>query len=183
MERERGDDIRLKLDQEFDSLRSLLYTSNSSAMDETPDNYDQHVRELAFDKRAKAKDRTKTEEELALEEKEALEKAENRRQRRMMGKDEDGSDEDGPDGPDGQAKESNVDSEEDEGRDDSESSEAEQDPDIPFTFACPPSHAEFLEIVKDVADEDFPVVVQRIRTLYHPSLSPDNKLKLQARPA
>ena len=51
-------------------------------------NYDQHVRELALDKRAKPKDRTKTEEELALEAKEALEKAERKRLQRMMGEDD-----------------------------------------------------------------------------------------------
>lgn len=55
--------------------------------------YDQHVRELALDKRAKPKDRTKTEEELALEAKEALEKAEKKRLKRMMGE-EDGSSDD-----------------------------------------------------------------------------------------
>jgi nucleolar protein 14 len=49
------------------------------------DNYDHHVRELAFDKRAKPKDRTKTDEELALEAKEALEEAERKRRRRMLG--------------------------------------------------------------------------------------------------
>jgi nucleolar protein 14 len=49
------------------------------------DTFDQYVRELAFDQRAKPKDRTKTEEELALEEKARLEKAERRRVRRMEG--------------------------------------------------------------------------------------------------
>ena len=43
------------------------------------------VRELAFDKGSKPKDRTKTEEELALEEKEALEKVE---RTRMLGRNE-----------------------------------------------------------------------------------------------
>jgi nucleolar protein 14 len=50
--------------------------------------YDTQVRELAFDKRAKPKDRTKTEEEIALEEKEALEAAEEKRRKRMLGIDE-----------------------------------------------------------------------------------------------
>lgn len=58
--------------------------------------YDQVVRELAFEKRAKPKDRTKTEDELAKEEKEALEKAERQRIRRMNGDEEEsGSDEEG----------------------------------------------------------------------------------------
>ena len=50
---------------------------------------------------------------------------------------------------------------------------------LPYTFPAPESHEDFLEIIEDVQDNDVPTVVQRIRTLYHPSLSPDNKLKLQ----
>lgn len=53
---------------------------------------------------------------------------------------------------------------------------------LPFTFPCPSTHDEFLEIVDDVEDKDVPVVVQRIRALYHTSLGPDNKFKLQVRP-
>ncbi|OJA07999.1 hypothetical protein AZE42_01078 [Rhizopogon vesiculosus] len=114
LEKEQEESIRHQLDQDFDSLRNLLfapdaqltgsnmvplggsdsllpkYTSNAD-IDEQMD-YDRQVRELAFDQRAKPKDRTKTEEELALEEKEALEKAERQRRRRMLG--EDGEDED-----------------------------------------------------------------------------------------
>lgn len=55
--------------------------------------YDQLVRELAFDTRAKPKNRTKTEDELAVEEKERLEAAEAKRLRRMRG-DESEDDED-----------------------------------------------------------------------------------------
>lgn len=51
------------------------------------EDYDKFVRELAFDHRARATDRTKTEEEIALEEKEKLEKAEKARKRRMEGLD------------------------------------------------------------------------------------------------
>ncbi|KAI4528144.1 Nop14-like protein [Schizophyllum commune Loenen D] len=50
---------------------------------------------------------------------------------------------------------------------------------LPFTFPCPSSHDEFLEIVDGIADKDIPTVVQRIRTLYHPSLGVGNKAKLQ----
>ncbi|KAI6034536.1 Nop14-like protein [Pisolithus microcarpus] len=99
MEKEQEENIRHQLDQDFDSLKSLLYVSDPSPPEDALDNsaetsvphekddsldYDKQVRELAFDKRAKPKDRTKTEEELALEKKEALEKAERRRQRRML---------------------------------------------------------------------------------------------------
>ncbi|TFY63142.1 hypothetical protein EVG20_g6438 [Dentipellis fragilis] len=50
---------------------------------------------------------------------------------------------------------------------------------LPFTFPCPETHEEFLDIVEDVEEENVPVVVQRIRALYHPSLGADNKYKLQ----
>lgn len=50
---------------------------------------------------------------------------------------------------------------------------------LPFTFPCPATHDEFLEIIEDVDDADIPTVVKRIRTLYHPSLADDNKYKLQ----
>jgi nucleolar protein 14 len=54
--------------------------------------YAQFVKTLAFEARAKPKDRTKTEDELAIEEKERLEKAEAKRLRRMRG--EESEDED-----------------------------------------------------------------------------------------
>ncbi|KAJ7688697.1 nucleolar protein 14 [Mycena rosella] len=104
MEREEESNVRHELDQEFDSLRDLIYAPDPSASGSNsiplgaapkpvelapPDvDYDQRVRELAFDARAKPKDRTKTEEEVALAEKEALEKAERRRRKRMLGLDE-----------------------------------------------------------------------------------------------
>lgn len=50
--------------------------------------------------------------------------------------------------------------------------------DLAYTFACPESHEELLEITKQVVDEDLPVVVQRIRALYHPKLKAENKGKL-----
>ncbi|KAI8100216.1 nucleolar protein 14 [Halteromyces radiatus] len=55
--------------------------------DDDYEDYDKALRDLAFDRRAQATDRTKTEEELALEEKEKLEKAERARKRRMEGLD------------------------------------------------------------------------------------------------
>ncbi|PFH50129.1 hypothetical protein AMATHDRAFT_61585 [Amanita thiersii Skay4041] len=130
MERERGDHIRLKLDQDFDSLRELLYSAppipandvssdnvhsteksthqqnviSSSSVPNPEDqllvasedkDYDQRVRELAFDKRSKPKDRTKTKEELEVEAKEALDKAERKRLRRMEGLSESESESEG----------------------------------------------------------------------------------------
>lgn len=276
-EREQDDNIRHELDNQFATLRELIYApdpsssgsnsiplgtrepvssslTNSDAVMSTVVNddgdYDQHVRELAFDKRSKPKDRTKTEEELALEEKEALEKAEKRRRRRMLGENESDSEEgvavkgkrkrgaddldddfdEGPGEWDGlgvgldqtHAAPSEA-SEEGDVEEDAESSEQEsseeedaesdgdelsQDTDesneehedlitlanppkgkskgkkvakqeLPFTFPCPGSHEEFLQIIEDVDDEDVPTVVQRIRTLYHTSLGTENKFKLQ----
>ncbi|THH27646.1 hypothetical protein EUX98_g6552 [Antrodiella citrinella] len=107
---EQDEALRHELDQELDSIRSLLYAPEASSskdvhaapalesavekIDDKDQEYDQFVRELVFEKRAKPKDRTKTEEEEALEEKEALEKAERRRIRRMDGDDADSDDED-----------------------------------------------------------------------------------------
>ncbi|GJJ07321.1 hypothetical protein Clacol_001522 [Clathrus columnatus] len=113
LEKEANENARIQVDQEFDSIRNLVFPSlpNESndavaasivksdtitsevfsnplikmSLGEDDQQYDQFVRELAFDKRAKPKDRTKTEEEVALEEKEVLEKAEKARLQRMMG--------------------------------------------------------------------------------------------------
>lgn len=266
MQQEEDEDLRHQLDQDLESLRSLLYTvdpersideAKLNAVVEIPDpgdqEYDKAVRELAFEQRAKPKDRTKSEEELALEEKQTLERAERKRQRRMRGEDSDSEDESGRRkrpkqiggddleddfygeegfGPglqeegstisdeDGESDEgegwdedvdvgaededhedSSDDNEEDE--DDTESegegigspekggdakvmlqskgnthkSTAEQE--LPYTFSCPGSHHEFLDILEGVKDEDVPTVVHRIRTLHHPSLAEDNKSKLQ----
>ncbi|KAE8390694.1 nucleolar protein 14 [Aspergillus alliaceus] len=49
---------------------------------------------------------------------------------------------------------------------------------LAYTYPCPKDHEEFLQIIKDVPMQDLPVVVQRIRALYHHRLHPDNKMKL-----
>ncbi|KAG6335951.1 hypothetical protein ID866_3140 [Astraeus odoratus] len=275
LEKEKEENIRHQLDQDFDSLKYLLYAPDPSltgnealpligtldssepkvANDSDALDYDKQVRELAFDKRAKAKDRTKTEEELALEQKEALEKAERQRRRRMLGEDPDeseneaangrkrkrvrggddleddfmeedvadglgaglgeeefsasGSEDEGDDGDEATDSEVEVSDEEHSEADDGggEALSAESDDgelssemgefedittkhkvarirkstskELPYTFPAPESHEDFLEIVENVQDEDIPTVVHRIRTLYHPSLAPDNKFKLQ----
>jgi nucleolar protein 14 len=56
----------------IDNDSSAKLPAPASANDEDTMDYDKQVRELAFDKRAKPKDRTKTEEELALEQKRRL---------------------------------------------------------------------------------------------------------------
>ncbi|KAG7447628.1 Nop14-like protein [Guyanagaster necrorhizus] len=266
MEREKEDNVRHELDEAFDSLRDLLFVPVASTSDsaaetskeaftkeasaatdpldglETQDlDYDQRVRELAFDKRAKPKDRTKTEEEMVLEEKETLEKAERRRQKRMLGLDD--SDSEGEDVPKKRKRRREVDdldddfvdqdeewagigaglgdrqaddvsgSESESGEEDGEDSQEDEESgddegrplgdisdhedlttnttakkvvsaskskELPYTFICPSTHAEFLDIVDGIDDKDVPTVVHRIRALHHTSLAPENKLKLQA---
>lgn len=239
--------------------------------------YDQYVRALAFEARAKPKDRTKTEEELAKEEKERLEAAERDRLRRMQGlapagsDEEDGvgkrrkgkgkgkeikkkkngrkpeaddlsddfiesGDEDEEDegyglgegiGASGANSGEDSDEEDDEGSDDEEDDEDEDDEDledgsedadgsdledldesaaesgeddavdlphlkrvktarpqstkkeIPFTFACPTTHDDLLDIMDGLSEADVEIVSKRIRALYHPSLGEGNKERLQ----
>ncbi|KAF7294153.1 hypothetical protein HMN09_01143700 [Mycena chlorophos] len=257
MEREEEDNVRHELDQQFDDLRALLFAAPKP--DAQPDapaekatlmdtdlvpvdaSYDQRVRELAFDTRAKPKDRMKTEEEVARAEKEALEKAERARRKRMLGLEESDSEDEGGRakkrrkrerggddleddfeldgdadawegigaglGEDQRQEESEEDEEEgdeeesgddEEDPEDDEESEVEGDhedltstpkpskgkPDkqkeLPFTFPCPATHEELLEILDDVDAADVPTVIQRIRSLFHTSLAPENKFKLQA---
>ncbi|KAI7870935.1 nucleolar protein 14 [Spinellus fusiger] len=104
--------MRQDLDEELDDIRSLLSTKPSARKplpsqnlmfakvifkekeeDNSYDDYDKALRDLANDKRARATDRTKTEEETALEEKQKLEKAERARKRRMEGLDSEDEDE------------------------------------------------------------------------------------------
>jgi nucleolar protein 14 len=256
-QREEADDTRHQLDQELDTIRGLLSGPDSlsesvekmlssetvgATGEDRDQQYDQIVRELVFDQRSKPKDRTKTEEELALEAKIALEKAERRRIRRMNGEDDAESSEDGRprkrrrsiggddleddfnDADDwnglggglkssvGGASEegSFVDDSSDEDSGATEYGERDEDPEppwpgfadandssessdqergtrygptdsreLPYTFPCPSSHGEFLDIVKGIADWDIPTVVERIRALHHPSLSAENPSRLQ----
>lgn len=50
--------------------------------------------------------------------------------------------------------------------------------DLAYTFPCPQSHEELLEVTKGIALLDLPTVVQRIRALYHPKHNSENKGKL-----
>ena len=49
---------------------------------------------------------------------------------------------------------------------------------LAFTYECPQTHEELLNITKDTILGDLPIVVQRIRALYHPRLASENKIKL-----
>ena len=257
-QREEADDIRHQLDQELDAIRDLLsgpdplsesleknlgLRSVDPAKDDRDQQYDQFVRELVFDQRSKPKDRTKTEEEVALETKNALEKAERQRVRRMNGEDDaessgeesrpakrrrlvggddleddfsssgerdglggglesksDNSSESG-DVTDGSSDADSDTSEEDTEEDNdsgppwsgltnasgSKPSKAESNEnrrskgsnELPYTFPCPVSHEEFLDVIEGIVDQDIPVVVERIRALHHPSLDAENPSKLQ----
>lgn len=57
-------------------------------------------------------------------------------------------------------------------------------PELPFTFPCPSTHSEFVNLLSrsGVAEADTATVVKRIRVLYHPGLGESNKGKLQVRP-
>ena len=257
-QREEADDIRHQLDQELDTIRGLLSgpdclseslekklgsRSVGQAEEDRDQQYDQFVRELVFDQRSKPKDRTKTEEELALEAKNALEKAERQRIRRMNGEDdaessgeesspakrrrliggddlEDDFGSSGEQGGLGGGLESNLDDSgksgdvtDDSSDADSDASEEEMEQDndsepprrgltsasaskpynvernghrrskdsneLPYTFPCPTSHEEFLDVIEGIMDQDIPIVVERIRALHHPSLGAENPLKLQ----
>ncbi|KAI2467722.1 Nop14-like protein [Annulohypoxylon bovei var. microspora] len=49
---------------------------------------------------------------------------------------------------------------------------------LPYTFPCPETLDEFVEITQSIPVEHLPTAVQRIRALYHPKLNSDNKSKL-----
>lgn len=215
-----------------------------------PDEYDQQVKLLAGERRARPSDRTKSEVELALEEKERLERAERHRKRRMQGLSSDTEDEstgggsaqrkrrrEGPGGGDDleddftpdQAGEEDLmgqglmesdddESEEEEGDSDEEEEEEEvtesednddltdteevmeqfdEEPagsmdqveeskvpvshskDLPYTFPAPSTHEEYRKIVKGLGAKDQATVTKRLRALYHPSLGPENKARME----
>lgn len=246
----------MQLDEDFDSIRALLGGARPDAFKpqvtntDTDKDYDQLVRDLVFDKRSKPSDRTKTEDEIAAEEKAKLEKMERARLRRMRGdpeesdEDEEGGryqkrrkrerggddleddfeldedegipglgsglaeqapksddDEDASAGDEDESEsadelEDGEDESEDESGDDVVESTGEEETiagpsttkrekaksaskDLPYTFTCPSSHEELLDILENVDDDNVPTVIQRIRTLYHPSLATDNTAKLQ----
>lgn len=46
---------------------------------------------------------------------------------------------------------------------------------LSYTYPCPRSHAELLDVIKALPVSELPTVIQRIRALHHPSLSASNK--------
>ncbi|BEI87189.1 hypothetical protein CcaverHIS002_0705350 [Cutaneotrichosporon cavernicola] len=275
-QRDEDEEMREQLDDGLDELRELLAGNapvkpavqlpgverGAPIADQHNDkDYDQFVRSLAFEARAKPKDRTKTEEEEAADEVERLQAAEAKRLRRMHGEesedeeeggkrrkdrapdaddlgddfmgevDDEGNvllgegltrktieemaperdegsgdeDEDGESGEEGEEDDDDEEENDDDDDDDDESvsdledldsDEASDDEapqlvpvskkrkappvdEIPFTFSCPATLAEFEEILEPLADSALPTVVQRIRALHHPSLAQGNKERLQ----
>lgn len=49
---------------------------------------------------------------------------------------------------------------------------------LAFTYPCPQSREELFEVFRDVSVSNIPVVIQRIRALYHPQIQAGNKEKL-----
>lgn len=49
---------------------------------------------------------------------------------------------------------------------------------LAYTYPCPQTHAQLLQITEDIPITSLPTIVQRIRALYHPKLHHDNKAKL-----
>ena len=50
---------------------------------------------------------------------------------------------------------------------------------IAYTYPCPTSHEELLQITQQNSIQDLPIIIQRIRALYHPKLDSSNKDKLE----
>jgi len=240
-----------------DRLAQLNGTPRPDASKE----YDKRLRQLALDKRAQPTERTKTEEEQALQEANRLKELENKRLRRMRGeevsdeederrgrkKEKDGDDEDRDNEEDEEDKDVDeaaafgieapapktvqtfdVEDEDDfiieddlvasgsdvgelSGSDEDESEKGEDQGDdedflqdillgaskqgilnikpsdskqqikttpLAYTYPCPETHEELLNVVKGVPSMELPTVVQRIRALYHPQLHASNKAKL-----
>ncbi|CAG8607361.1 5960_t:CDS:10 [Rhizophagus irregularis] len=194
--------VRQELDIELDSIRNLLiiphgepfqesgFLKQSGSIevdrsDEKYEEYDKIVRELAFEKRARPTNRTKSEEEIALEEKEKLERLENARKRRMEGLSS-GSEDD--DNKSKHKKQRRFPIADDLGEDYLTDKNDNDDfglgkgitlRNFAYIFPCPSTMENFLEILEDVEDKDVPVVVHRIRILHHIKLSPDNQEKLE----
>ena len=89
-------DPRPTMEETMNPERAALLIGTDK--DKTDKEYDQRLKLLGFDKRAKPADRTKTEEEKAEEEAERLRKLEEERMKRMRGEEDEESDEEaGPD--------------------------------------------------------------------------------------
>ena len=50
---------------------------------------------------------------------------------------------------------------------------------LAYTYPCPDTHEEWIQISQKVPINHLPTIIQRIRALYHPRLSSENKMKLE----
>ncbi|KAG4304913.1 hypothetical protein PORY_001588 [Pneumocystis oryctolagi] len=255
--KEEDDMEREMLDVELDDLRLLLSKNGNVVSPKVEEKqlsrdiqYDLAVKELAYEKRAYPSSRTKTEEEIAYERAEKLQKLEEERLKRMkyedLSEDEEienmketetffsernsfensftsnndiqtdndtefysfekeaseeykQKEENGifqyEDGPENildldkdiirnlscdniAPKFKNTDFKTLDNSKDSNLEKKKQKP--AYVYPCPNSLSEFLLILKNIQQEDIPKVVNRIKVLYHPSLHPSNKEKLQS---
>ncbi|KAI1105208.1 Nop14-like protein [Jackrogersella minutella] len=268
------EDLREELDMELPDLHDLLFnkkkatggTRNDTAesavagKERMERDYDMRLRQLAQDRRAQPTDRSKTDEEKALEESKRLKELEEKRLKRMRGEEVSDSDEEeiadiqseepthgsalfmeneeddfglgkgikarptatelGFDDEDDFiieddliASDSDLELIEDDVPSDEEESGAEDDDEftkgilneeetqnpvfssrhmdsaatndtredsngLPYTFPCPETLDDFVEMTKSIPMEHVPTMVQRIRALYHPKLDSENKSKL-----
>ncbi|WFD23194.1 nucleolar complex protein 14 [Malassezia equina] len=100
-QKDADEEMRMELDEELGDIRSLLFTQpadtptqeEAKPAESKGDEYDAFVREMAFERRARPQDRLKTTEELVEEQAKRLREAEERRQRRMRGEQDDEGDE------------------------------------------------------------------------------------------
>lgn len=268
-QKDADEEMRMELDEELGDIRSLLFTETADTPGQNEvepaeakgDEYDAFVREMAFERRARPQDRLKSAEELVEEQAKRLREAEEKRQRRMRGEqDEEGdvvldyaleSEEDEPavkrivKADENQSQRLRFglgeglaakdpaphDGEEDDDHsdvsDEEEVSEDEEDavsdigqdladyehmeqfgehtdtpdtnkptesrkrslpvgqteavPTLPFTFPCPSTHDEFLDLLEEyhVSAAQLHTVISRIRVLHAPNLSEENPVKLQ----
>lgn len=251
------------LDAEMDELQSVLRSIKRTPMERPAKtqemmSYDAALREMVYDKRSKPTERTKTEEEIAEEEMEKLQKLERERLQRMRGEEVDTGEElqkrgsrregddleddfnpdegdedtygfgkgatgddvdnenDVEDQEDGEINEEIEEEEEedeesgdddefdlaeyftDEDADNELLEESEQEDEITpatkrlriadpalttkelaYTFPCPTSFEEMLDILKDVPVTSIPTVIERIEILHSLKLRAENREKLE----
>ncbi|EOQ99631.1 putative nucleolar complex protein 14 [Wallemia ichthyophaga EXF-994] len=281
-QREDDDALREQVDADLDDIKGLLFDGTAENDKEKErknrernapykgdksgnEDYDQFVRQLAFDRRAKPTDRLKSDAEVAFEAREELEKNEKARLLRMRGEDDSqvtnptggfaakrqrareeeeeaeneshddenpsddeqvenaesygigkglgGDDSEQSDDEDHEDVNEEGENYQDGDSDDSEDSIAESNEgelgdmpqkndapvenlvsskkkssktpsntssNLPYTFECPSNHDEFMDIVEsnNIQPSQIPIMIERIRTLYHPELGEENKAKL-----
>lgn len=180
------------LDEDFADVMGEIHAQKTAkpafvAKSEEDRAYDAKVRELTYDRRAVPADRTKTQEELAEEHREKMQKLEADRLKRMSGYDAGeaeaddlddfwvGSDEEGEDGVQIEGEGEEDDDEEEEGDDGRAMLEARRSRVTP-AVAMPTTHEQFLNMVQGV--DNVKSHIEQISKAYHPRLAEGNKDKM-----